>query len=155
MTEIIDATDKRILSYLQEDAKMTIKELASKLNMTTTPVFERIKRLEKQGFIQCYSARVDRKKLGYKLLAFCSITLEKHEQNGLAKFIEEIQNIPEVVECYHIAGMFDYLLKVVVKDMEDYQNFITKKLSTISNIGKIQSSFVMTEIKNEHILKIG
>lgn len=154
MENTIDAIDKRILNLLQADGKMKIKEIAAALKMTTTPVFERIKKLEKEGFIKSYSANVNRQKLGYSLLAFCSVTLEKHEQNGLEKFIEEVQDIPEVIECYHIAGMFDYLLKVCIKDMNDYQKFVTQKLSTLSNIGKIQSSFVMTEIKNEQVLKI-
>ena len=145
----LDAIDKRIIQLLQKDGKMKIKEIASILKMTNTPVFDRIKRLEKTGFIKAYTAIVNNKKLGVQLIAFCSVTLEKHHIDYINQFVEDVKKIPEVVECYHIAGMFDYLLKIYIKDMTDYQLFITQKLSAIANIGRVQSSFVMTEIKNE------
>jgi DNA-binding Lrp family transcriptional regulator len=122
--------------------------------MTNTPIFDRIKRLEKEGFITGYSAIVDKEKLGYKLVAFCSVTLESHHKEYLNQFVREVKELPEVIECYHIAGMFDYLLKIYVKDMVDYQNFIAQKLASLANIGRVQSSFVMTEIKNEKALPI-
>lgn len=145
----LDAIDKRIIQLLQKDGKMKIKEIANLLKMTNTPVFDRIKRLEKEGFIKAYTAIVDNEKLGVQLIAFCSVTLEKHHIEYINQFVEDVKKIPEVVECYHIAGMFDYLLKIYIKDMTDYQLFITQKLSAIANIGRVQSSFVMTEIKNE------
>jgi Lrp/AsnC family transcriptional regulator, leucine-responsive regulatory protein len=150
----IDAIDQRIVRLLQKDGKMKIKEIANELNMTNTPVFDRIKRLEKEGFITGYSANVDKEKLGYKLVAFCSVTLESHHKAYLNQFVKEVKELPEVIECYHIAGMFDYLLKIYVKDMVDYQNFIAQKLASLANIGRVQSSFVMTEIKNEKALPI-
>ena len=142
----IDATDRRIIAMLQKDGKMTIKDMAEQLKMTTTPIFDRIKRLERDGIIKGYTALVDREKLGYQLMAFCSVRLESHHTTYLEQFVREIKQFPEIVECYHLAGVFDYLLKLYVKDMEDYQHFITKKLATIPNIGRVQSSFVMTEI---------
>ena len=144
----LDATDKAILKLLQEDAKYTNKEIATKLRMTTTPVFERIKRMERNGVIQRYTAVLDRKKVELSLVAFCDVSLKEHAEQYLIKFEKEVQLLSEVVECYHIAGMYDYLLKVVVKDMEAYQYFVAKKLAVLENIGRVQSSFVMTEIKN-------
>ncbi len=147
----IDAIDKRIVQLLQKDGKMKIKEIAHELNMTNTPIFDRIKRLEKEGFIKGYSTIVDKEKLGYHLVAFCSVTLESHHKEYLNQFVKDVKNLKEVMECYHIAGMFDYLLKIYVKDMVDYQIFITQKLASLANIGRVQSSFVMTEVKNERV----
>jgi len=150
----LDAIDKRIIQLLQQDAKMKMKEIAEALNMTTTPIFERIKRLEQQGFIKGYTAIIDKKKVGFDLVAFCSVSLERHHEDNIEKFVEEIHALPEVLECYHIAGMFDYLLKILVKDMNDYQHFLTRKLAKVKNIGKVQSSFVMTQIKQEQVYKL-
>lgn len=150
----IDAIDKRIIQLLQQDGKMKIKEVAHALKMTTTPIFDRIKRLEKEGFIEGYSTIVNKGKLGFNLVAFCTVSLESHHKEYLNQFVKDVENIPEVAECYHIAGMFDYLLKIYVKDMVDYQNFITQKLASLPNIGRVQSSFVMTEVKNNFVLPI-
>jgi DNA-binding Lrp family transcriptional regulator len=143
-----DATDKAILNLLQKDAKITIKEIANQLKLSTTPVFERIKRLERNNIIQKYTAMIDRKKVALALVAFCDVSLKEHAEQYLVKFEQEVQSLSEVVECYHIAGTYDYLLKVVVKDMEAYQHFVSKKLAVLENIGRVQSSFVMKEIKN-------
>jgi DNA-binding Lrp family transcriptional regulator len=151
---MIDETDKSILRLLQKNSKYTIKELASKLNLTPTPVFERIKRLEKDGFIVSYKAVIDRKKVGLSLLVFCNISLNQHEASFISKFEEDIQQFTEVIECYHIGGMFDYLLKVVVQDMDAYQYFVAKKLASVDNIRQVQSAFVMTEVKSTSSLPI-
>ena len=143
----IDAIDRRIIKLLQQDGKMKIKEVAHHLKMSNTPIFDRIKRLERTGFIKGYTAIVDQKKLGFQLVAFCSVNLERHHTDIIQQFEKEVKELEEVEECYHIAGMFDYLLKINVKDMADYQHFIAKKLANLANIGKVQSSFVMTEIK--------
>jgi DNA-binding Lrp family transcriptional regulator len=150
----IDEIDKRILSELQRDGKMKIKELAHLLNMTTSPVFERIKKLENSGIIPSYHARVDPKKLGFQLVAFCSITLDNHHLATIEQFVEDVRELPEIMECYHIAGLFDYLLKIVVVDMDSFQQFITKKLAILPNISRVQSSFVMTEIKRTQLLPL-
>ncbi len=150
----IDAIDERIIQLLQKDGKMKIKEIANELNMTNTPVFDRIKRLEKEGFIIGYTAIVNKEKLGYNLVAYCSVTLESHHKEYINQFVSDVKELPEVIECYHIAGMFDYLLKIYMKDMVDYQNFITQKLASLANIGRVQSSFVLTEIKNEKVFPL-
>ena len=143
----LDQTDRRILALLQQDAKFTNKEIAARLGMTTTPVYERIKKLDEQGFIQKYVGLLDRQKLGYTVLSFCNISLKEHAQPYLQKFEREVLTLTEVQECYHIAGMYDYLLKVVARDMAAYQHFIANKLAALENIGNVQSSFVMMEIK--------
>ncbi len=146
---MLDQTDKNILKLLQSNGKITIKELASKLNLTATPIFERIKRLENDGYISSYKAILNRKKIGLKLVAFCNISLKSHEASYIAKFEKDILQFDEVIECYHIAGMFDYLIKVMVFDMDAYQHFVAKKLASIENLGQVQSAFVMTEVKSE------
>ncbi|MEL6657380.1 MAG: Lrp/AsnC family transcriptional regulator [Bacteroidota bacterium] len=151
---MLDAIDRRILQMLQEDGKMKIKEIAAELQMTNTPVFERIKRLERDGFIQSYTAIIDKQKLGFTLTAFCSVTLELHHKAYLDQFEAEVVKLPEVNACYHIAGMFDYLLKIHVQDMQHYQAFITEKLASLANIGRVQSSFVMTEVKASSALPL-
>ena len=143
----MDATDKAILLLLQKNGKITIKEIAERLNLTTTPIFERVKKLEREGFITSYKAIVDRKKVDLQLIIFCNVTLNLHQTDFLKKFEKDIQQFPEVVECYHVAGMFDYLIKIYAKNMEEYQQFLSNKLASLENISKVQSSFVMTEVK--------
>lgn len=150
----LDAIDRRILKMLQLDAKVTIKEMANQLHMTNTPVFERVKRLERDGFIKEYVAILDRRKVGLEMVVFCTVSLKVHHSEFLERFEEEVTCLDEVMECYHIAGMFDYLLKVVVKDMEVYRQFVSKKLAALENIGKVQSSFVMTEIRHSTALPL-
>jgi DNA-binding Lrp family transcriptional regulator len=143
----LDPIDLRILDLLQEDAKLTNKEIAAQLGMSTTPVYERIKKLEEKGYIRQYVALVDRKKLGLPLVAFCNVSLKEHSNKYLRIFEREVLSLHEVVECYHIAGAFDYLMKVLAEDMSTYQDFIVNKLAKLENIGNVQSSFVMTEVK--------
>lgn len=150
----LDATDRRIINLLELDAKITIKNIAQNLNMSTTPIFDRIKRLEKNEYIKGYTAIVNSKLMGFNLIAFCTVTLETHHKEHIQQFVKDVKQLPEVIECYHIAGLFDYLLKIYAQDMNDYQLFITEKLASIKNIGKVQSSFVMTELKSERALPL-
>jgi len=143
----MDTIDRSILILLQKNGKITIKEIAERLNLTTTPIFERVKKLEKEGYIKSYKAILDRKKAGLQLMVFCNITLNLHQTDYLRKFEKDIQQFSEVVECYHVAGMFDYLIKIYTEDMEQYQYFVSNKLASLDNISKVQSSFVMTEVK--------
>ncbi|WP_299440721.1 Lrp/AsnC family transcriptional regulator [uncultured Aquimarina sp.] len=150
----MDKTDRSILNLLQKDGKITIKEIAERLSLTTTPIFERVKKLEREGYIKSYKAILDRKKAGLQLMVFCNVTLNLHQTDYLKKFEKDIQQFPEVVECYHVAGMFDYLIKIYAEDMESYQNFLSNKLASLENISKVQSSFVMTEVKDFSFLPI-
>lgn len=143
----LDSTDKAILRYLQEDAKLTTKELAGRLNLSATPVYERVRRLENEGIIKNYVAVVDRKKIGKGLMVLCNIRLKEHSREQGERFVQAIQNMPEVIECLNISGDYDFILKVVVNDMTDYQSFIMNKLGALDNIGSTQSIFVMGEIK--------
>ncbi|MFT6337680.1 MAG: DNA-binding Lrp family transcriptional regulator [Saprospiraceae bacterium] len=154
MSNTIDATDKRIIHKLQLNGKETIKEIANSLGMSTTPVYERIKKLERDGFIEGYTTIVNKEKMGFQIVAFCTVSLESHHTDFIEQFESDVKSLPEVMECYHIAGMFDYLLKIYSTDMVDYQNFITQKLAAISNIGRVQSSFIMTEVKNEKVMPL-
>ncbi len=145
----MDEMDKKILNLLQQNAKLTIKEIAAQLNLTPTPVFERIKKLEKNGSISGYHAKIDSAKIGNFLTTYCAITLDKHQKESISNFVENITAFDEVIACSHIAGQFDYLLKICVKDMEAYQVFMTEKLSTLTSIGKLQTSFVLSEVKQD------
>ncbi|TSE09029.1 Lrp/AsnC family transcriptional regulator [Aquimarina algiphila] len=150
----MDKIDRSILFLLQKDGKITIKEIAERLNLTTTPIFERVKKLERDGYIKSYKAIIDRKKVNLQLVVFCNVTLNLHQTDYLKKFEKDIQQFPEVAECYHVAGMFDYLIKIYAQDMERYQDFLSNKLASLENISKVQSSFVMTEVKDFSYLPI-
>lgn len=144
----LDATDLAILRLLQTDAFLTHKEIAASLQLTTTPVYERIRRMERAGIIKGYVALLDRVKVGKPLLVMCAVSLKEHALPLLQHFQEAICALPEVVEVLHIAGGADYLLKVVVADMAEYQHFVVGKLASLENIGHAQSSFVLTELKS-------
>jgi len=143
----IDDSDRKILILLQENAKLTTKEIADKLGLSVTPVYERIKRLEKLKYISGYVALVDRKKVDKSLMAFLFISLKEHSQKALLSFEYEILKFPKVIECYHIAGQYDFLLKILVKDMQDYHEFTFHRLATLDNIAHVQTDFVMNDLK--------
>ena len=145
----LDKIDLQILKFLQEDALMTNKEIASRLNLTTTPIHERIKRLENEGVIEKYTAILNKSKLGKSLVVLVDVTLKEHAATFLEQFEKDVLLLPEVVECYCISGGSDFLLKVLIKDMDEYRHFILHKLATLSNIGNAQSRFVVNEIKSQ------
>ncbi|MCK4663955.1 MAG: Lrp/AsnC family transcriptional regulator [Bacteroidales bacterium] len=150
----IDNIDFQILNLLQKDARIAAKEIANKLNLTITPIYERIKKLEKLGYIKKYIALVDNKKIDKGLIIFISVSLSRHTKDIVENFIKEIKKLNEVMECYYISGNADFLLKVYCKDMQDYHNFITNKFSVIENITQFYSSFVMSEAKIETAFKL-
>lgn len=152
--ENIDAIDLQILKCLQENSNISTKELAGKLFLTVTPVYERIRRLEREGYIMKYVALLDKKKLNLGMTVFCNVRLKEHAKNVGSNFVKDIVALPEIMECYNIAGDYDFMLKIMVEDMASYQNFVMNKLSTIDNIGNTQSIFVMGEIKHSTALSI-
>ncbi len=154
MTERLDATDIAILRCLQENARLTTKELASKVNLSTTPVFERFKRLEKEGYIKKYVAVLDADKLGQGFIVFCSVKLRQMGRDIANDFVDRVRVIPQVTECYNISGEFDYLLKIHAPDMKYYNEFLINELGTIDSLGSVQSSFVMNEIKQANGLPL-
>lgn len=153
MSEIVlDNVDLQILRALQENARLTTKELAAQVHLSTTPVFERMKRLEREGFILKYAAVLDAGKLGRGFTVFCSVKLKQMTRSVARNFISVIKDIPQVAECYNISGEYDYLLKIQASDMKYYNEFIINVLGNIDSIGSVLSSFVMDEIKNTHAL---
>lgn len=143
----LDTTDKELLRVLQNNSNFTTKELAEKLHLSTTPVYERQRRLERDGYIQKYVAILNKERLGKRLMVFCHVKLKQHERGMGEKFVQAINVLEEVMECYNISGEYDFMLKVVVEDMPRYQSFIMNKLTMIENIGSTHSVFVMGEIK--------
>lgn len=150
----LDSLDIKILQILQKDARITHKELAAQLDLSTTPVFERVKKLERKGYIKHYSAVLDYEKLGFGLVVFILVKMQVHDNAHIEQLIREVKKLEEVVECYHITGEHDYLLKIVIEDMNAYQKFIRNKLSTIPGIVHLNSSIVMSIEKNENTLRI-
>jgi len=147
---IPDKKDMAILKLLQENAKVTVKEVAEKVLLSTTPVHERIKRMEELGIIKQYATLVDNAKVKKGLMVICYVSLKQHGKNAGAKFIKVINELNEVIECFSISGEFDFMLKVVCEDMNAYYDFHVNKLSEIENVGHVQSVFVMGIIKETH-----
>ncbi|MET7029005.1 Lrp/AsnC family transcriptional regulator [Sediminicola luteus] len=149
-----DEIDVRLLGLLQQDSKKTTKEYANQLNLSVTAVYERIKRLEKTGCITKYVALVDKKKVNKSFVVLCHVKLVQHTKEFVTQFEREVLRLQEVVECYHISGDYDYILKIHVSDMEAYRDFMVAKLTAINHIGSTQSSFVITEVKHTTAIPI-
>jgi len=148
----LDKTDLAILKMLQSNAKATVKEIAERVHLSTTPVHERIKRLEQTGVIKQYATLLDYTKVKKGLMVICYVSLKEHSKNAGIKFIKSINELPEVIECYNISGEFDFMLKVVEENMDSYYDFHVNRLSQIENMGNVQSVFVMGVIKQTHQL---
>ena len=145
-----DKKDRAILKLLQENARITVKEISDKVHLSTTPVHERIKRMEESGVIKQYATLVNHEKVNKGLTVICYVSLKQHGKNAGVKFIKKIQELNEVIECFSISGEFDFMLKVVCEDMNSYYDFHVNKLSEIENVGHLQSIFVMGIIKQTH-----
>lgn len=148
--DTLDKIDLQILRLLQQNARFTTKELAARVHLSTTPVFERFKRLESEGYIKKYVAILDADKLNRGFVVFCSVKLRRLNRDIAAEFIRVIKDIPEVTECYNISGDYDYLLKIHAPDMKYYQEFILNVLGRIDSLGSLTSTFVMDQIKHEY-----
>ena len=144
----LDQIDKKILSILSSNSKLGNKEIAAEIGLSITPTFERIKRLERHGVIKNYVAILDKKKIDKGLHVLCQVSLKAHNLDLLVGFEDKIVHLHEVNSCYHIAGNYDYLLSIEVKDMDEYQEFLKQKLASIPNIANVQSSFVMSTLKS-------
>lgn len=150
----LDPTDISILKLLQANSNRTVKSMAENLGLSTTPVFERIKKLEKEGYIANYTALLNHKKLGLKQTVFIAISLQGHTRSYLEKFVKEINDFPEVVECHRVSGGFDYLLKLVVEDIEAYEKFIITKLTLLPYLGNVQSHIALSTSKETNIVDL-
>ncbi|MHA3789328.1 Lrp/AsnC family transcriptional regulator [Flavobacterium hauense] len=150
----MDTTDRKLLMLLQQDSTKTTKELSLKLNLSVTAIYERIKKLEREGIISKYVALLDQKKLDKAFVVFCHIKLIQHTKEYLTRFEQEVTKLEEVLECYHVSGDYDYILKIYVKDMEAYREFMVTKLTTLQHIGSTHSTFMISEVKNTNIITL-
>lgn len=148
----LDDKDILILKLLQKNARITVKEISEKMHLSTTPIHERIKRMEASGVIKQYATLLDNNKVKKGLMVICYVSLKEHSKKAGVKFIDTMQVLTEVIECFSISGEFDFMLKVVCEDMNAYYNFHVNKLSQIENMGHVQSVFVMGIIKQTHQL---
>ena len=152
--DLIDSTDRRILHLLQRNARLTIQEIGTQINLSKTPIHERIKRLEREGVIDRYVTIVDKKKLGNMLMVYCQVTLDRQTRDSFTAFEVDVRELPEVLECNRVSGTFDYLLKIVSRDMDTYNHFYQERLSIIPGTLHISSFFVMAEVKNSTVIPI-
>lgn len=148
----LDNIDHQLLTYLQQDAKKTTKELALLLGLSNTAVYERIKKLERQKIITNYVALVDKEKVEKSFMVLCQVKLSQHMKSNIIQFEREVLKFDEVLECYHVSGDYDYILKILVKNMDAYRKFLIEKLTVISGIGSTQSTFVIKEVKNTTLI---
>jgi len=152
--ENIDNIDLKLLSLLQDNAKLTTKELASAVNLSLSPTYDRVKRLEREGYIRHYMAVLDASKLEQGFVVFCNVKLRHINSQIAREFAAEITKLKEVAECYNISGEFDYLLKIRVADMRHYQHFLVEKIGQLDSVASMQSVFVMDEIKHEELVPL-
>lgn len=150
----LDPTDRQILEILQANAKITNSQLANEIGLSPAPTLERVRKLENAGIIKSYHARVDPEKLGLGVGIFIMISLSSHKKNQIKSFVEKINQIPEVVECHHITGAGDFLLKVLTKDISSYQELILEKLVDIEEIGNMQSMVILSTFKEAKVMPI-
>jgi Lrp/AsnC family leucine-responsive transcriptional regulator len=150
----LDPIDLKLLELLQQSGKLTTKEIAQQVNLSSTPVYERIKRLEKEGIIKKYVAVVEAEKVDRGLTVFCDITLKEHTKEIGNQFVKDIIASKYVCECYNISGDYDFRLKVMVKDMKHYQDFVLNELGSIKNIGSAHSTFIMGVIKHDYAVPL-
>ena len=143
-----DNIDKKLLLLLQKDSKATTKQLSLQLDLSVTAVYERIKKLEKKGVIEKYIAVVNKEKINKSFVVLCHIKLIQHSNEYIKKFESEVVQLNEVLECYNVSGDYDYILKVVVKNMKAYREFINTKLTKLKYIGSTHSTFIISELKN-------
>ncbi|WP_224490910.1 Lrp/AsnC family transcriptional regulator [Robertkochia flava] len=150
----MDSTDRKILMELQHSRQNT-KEVAAKVGLSVTPTYERIKKLEQQGIIRGYVALLDREKIGKRVVAYCQVSLLKHQKELISRFEQEIGAFPEIMECHHVSGNFDFLLKIAVGDIPEFHRFINEKLSVVEGISNIHSAFVMNSVKESSVYELG
>ena len=150
---MLDPKDKKLLVLLQNNAKKTTKELASELDLSVTAVFERIKKLEKQQIIKRYVALLNPEKIQKNFIVLCHVKLVQHKKEYISQFEKEITQFPEVLECFHVSGDSDYILKICVKDIQEYREFMVSKLTNLQHIASTQSSFMIKEVKNSTVIE--
>lgn len=153
LSPMLDTLDKNILSHLQSDSKITTKELSVHLGLSATAVYERVRKMERKGIIEAYGVRINKKLVDLGFVVFCQIKLKEHRHEYLVKFEREVIKFKEVLECYNVSGDYDYLLKITVRDMEAYHQFLNDKLTFLDHIGSAHSTFIINEVKNTHAIE--
>ena len=143
----LDEVDIQLLSLLQEDGRITNADLAKRVGLSPPSVLQRVRTLEKLGLIREYAALLDYERLGLRITALAMVSLSLHQEQPIERFRKAVQDIPEILECYHVSGEFDFLLKIVVKDIRAYEQLVREKLSRIKGIGQIKTSFVLATPK--------
>lgn len=149
---MLDLKDKKLLILLQTDAKKTTKQLAQELDLSVTAVFERIKKLEKQKIISKYVALLNNEKIQKSFVVLCHVKLIQHRKDYISQFENEISQFSEVLECFHVSGDYDYILKICVRDIQEYREFMVEKLTNLQQIASTQSSFMIKEVKNSTVV---
>lgn len=149
---ILDEKDQMLLILLQNNAKLTSKQLAVELHLSVTAIFERVKKLEKSGVISKYVALADKSKIGKDFIVLCHVKLDQHRKEYISQFEKEIVQFPEILECFHVSGDYDYILKICVKDIKEYREFMVTKLTSLKHIASTQSSFSIKEVKNSTVI---
>ncbi len=150
----MDAIDRKILEILQEDCMISYKEIATSIGLSYNPTYERIRRMEEEGIIKSRVAILDPKKIGVHLFVYCNITLKEQSKKSLIDFEKRIKTIPEIIEAVSLTGVYDYMLKIAIRDIDAYNNFIMNKIANIPNIGQYHSNIVMSVVKDETALSI-
>lgn len=145
----MDKIDAKILNILQKNSTISVKDIASKVGLSYTPTYERIRILEETEVIKCRATILDPNKIGIKLFVYCNITLKEQSKKCLLDFEKSVLKIPEIMEVISLSGAYDYMLKIATKDIEAYNNFIMNKLANIPNIGQYHSNIVMNVVKDE------
>ncbi len=150
----LDAIDRRLLAALQDNGRLTATELAERIGLTTSPCLRRIRQLEETGVIRGYSTIIDQTKVGLPVSVFVSIRLERQREDAMQRFEDAIRRWPEVVECYLMTGTRDYLLRVVARDLTDYERFLKQTLTRLDGVASIESSFALAQVKHSGALPI-
>jgi Lrp/AsnC family leucine-responsive transcriptional regulator len=148
----LDLTDKKLINLLQNDGKITAKELSNELNLSVTAIYERIKKLEKNKVIKKYIAVINKDKIDRNYIVFCQVRLIQHHKKYIEKFEKEVPLFNEVLECFNTSGDYDYQLKIVVKNMKAYRDFLNNKLTTLDYIGSTHSTFVISKVKDTNAI---
>lgn len=154
MKERLDKADRQILRMLQQDGRISNADLARRVGLSPPSMLQRVRKLENSGFIKGYCTVLDAEKLGFNLVIVAQISLSMHQDQPIDQFLKEIADVPEVLECYHVSGDYDFMLKIVAKDMHDYERIVKEHLAVIKVVGKIHSCFVLNVNKKSEVLPI-
>lgn len=150
----LDSIDCRIIAALQADGRMTAQELASEVGLSPSPCARRVRLLEEAGIIKGYVAVIDQAKVGLPISVFASIKLERQRDDAIDRFAQNVAHWPEVVDCYLMTGQRDYLMRIVVKDLESYERFLRDKLTRLEGVASIESSFALGQVKRSNTLPV-